>query len=120
MSAMPLTVRINITRVIGAPTPGPQTGVGGIGNCPGNITLQNTYSVDDTGNKLYVTIDRANGSLGPAQLTLGTNLVAGQATAASIGLILPDVAEYDIINKYWEILSVRELWLEAVRRLLWI
>ncbi len=109
-SSGPVNVRyathsqVNITRVIGAPTPGPQTGVGGIGNCPGNITLQNTYSVDDTGNKLYVTIDRTNGSLGPAQLTLGTNLVAGQATAADLGLILPDVAEYDIINKYWEIL----------------
>jgi uncharacterized repeat protein (TIGR01451 family)/uncharacterized delta-60 repeat protein len=100
--------QINVTRLIGAPTPGPQTGGGGIGNCPGNITLtQNPYSVDDTGNKLFVTLERTNGSLGPARLTLGTNLNSpgpGAATAADLGLILPDVAEYDIIHQHWEIL----------------
>jgi uncharacterized repeat protein (TIGR01451 family)/uncharacterized delta-60 repeat protein len=91
---------INVDRLIGTPTLGPQTSGGGIGNCPGNITLtQNPYTVDDTAGKFFVTLDRVNGSLGPSQLTLGTNLLApgpGSATAADLGLILSsDVSLYD-------------------------
>jgi len=100
--------QINITRLIGAPTPGPQTSGGGIGNCPGNLTLtQNPYTVDDTGNKLFVTLERTNGSLGPAQLTLGTNLLSpgpGAATAADFGLVLPATALYNEIYNIWNIL----------------
>jgi uncharacterized repeat protein (TIGR01451 family)/uncharacterized delta-60 repeat protein len=101
--------QINITRLIGAPTAGPQTSGGGIGNCPGNITLtQNPYSVVDTAGKLFVTLERTNGSLGPAQVTLGTNLLApgpGAATAADLGLILPSMPLYnDIYNVYGNIL----------------
>jgi uncharacterized delta-60 repeat protein len=91
--------QINVTRLIGASTPGPQTGGGGIGNCPGNITLtQNPYTVNDTGGKLFVTLQRTNGSLGPAQVTLGTNTLApgpGSAGAADFGLILPAMPLYN-------------------------
>ena len=94
-----------MTRLIGTPTPGPQTSGGGIGNCPGNITLtQNPYTVDDTAGKLFVTLNRTNGSLGPAQLTLGTNLLApgsGSATAADLGLILPSMPLYNDIYDVW-------------------
>jgi uncharacterized delta-60 repeat protein len=88
-----LNSQVNVTRIIGASTPGPQTGGGGIGNCPGNITLaQSSYTVNDTAGKLFVTLERVNGSLGPAQVTLGTNTLgsgAGAATAADFGLVLP-------------------------------
>jgi hypothetical protein len=58
-------IRMNVARIIGPPTPGPE--LGGIGNNPGNLGLtQNPYTVDDTGNQLYITLDRQNGSLGPA------------------------------------------------------
>jgi uncharacterized repeat protein (TIGR01451 family)/uncharacterized delta-60 repeat protein len=97
--------QINITRLIGAPTPGPQTSGGGIGNCPGNITLtQNPYTVNDTGNSLFVTLLRTNGSLGPAQITLGTNLLApgpGDASAADFSLVLPATALYNELYNVW-------------------
>ncbi len=100
--------QINITRLIGAPTPGPMTSGGGLGNCPGNITFtQNPYSVLDTAGKLFVTLDRVNGSLGPAQVTLGTNLLApgpGDATAADLGLILPSMPFYGEVYSQWTIL----------------
>jgi len=92
----------NLTRLIAAPTPGPE--VGGIGNCPGNIGLTlNTYSVGDTANKLYVTLDRQNGSLGPAAVTLGTNTFApgpGSATDADFGLSTA-AAEYHDVWDFW-------------------
>jgi uncharacterized delta-60 repeat protein/uncharacterized repeat protein (TIGR01451 family) len=81
----------NVTRLIGAPTPGPETG--GYGNCPGNIGLTlNPYTVDDTAGSLYVSLNRVNGSLGPVNLSLGTNTLApgpGAATAADFGLSVP-------------------------------
>ncbi len=99
--------QLNVCRIIGLSTPGPQTGGGGIGNCPGNITLtQNPYTVDDTAGSLYVTIQRENGSLGPAQVTLGTNTFApgpGSATAADFGLELPDIALYDVVWNHWSV-----------------
>ena len=85
----------NLTRLIGAPTPGPETG--GAGNCPGNIgMILNPYSVDDTASKLYVSLLRTNGSLGPGLLTLGTNTFApgpGSASDLDFGLATP-VAEF--------------------------
>lgn len=100
--------QINVTRLIGASTAGPMTGGGGIGNCPGNITLtQNPYTVNDTAGKFFVTLDRVNGSLGPAQVTLGTNTYApgsGSATAADFGLILPSMPLYNDIYPFWDIL----------------
>jgi uncharacterized repeat protein (TIGR01451 family)/uncharacterized delta-60 repeat protein len=90
--------KINIARLIGASNPGPQTGGGGIGNCPGNITLTaSQYNVEDTAGNLNITVQRVNGSLGPAQITLGTNSFTqgpGAATAADYGLVLPDVCNY--------------------------
>lgn len=91
---------LNVARVIGLATPGPENG--GIGNDPGNVTLtESTYSADDSANKLYVQIDRVNGSLGPAVVTLGTNTLApgpGAATDADFGLSGNDVAIY---NDLW-------------------
>jgi uncharacterized repeat protein (TIGR01451 family)/uncharacterized delta-60 repeat protein len=72
----------NLTRLISAPTPGPEPG--GIGNQPGNITMTlNPYTVDDTAGKLDLTLDRVNGSLGPLMLTLGTNTFTPGPGAAS-------------------------------------
>ena len=92
----------NLTRLIGAPTPGPETG--GSGNAPGNIGLTlNPYTVDDTANKLYVTLDRQNGSLGPARLSLGTNTLApgpGAATDLDFGLGQA-TAEYHDVWDFW-------------------
>jgi uncharacterized delta-60 repeat protein/uncharacterized repeat protein (TIGR01451 family) len=62
-------------------------------NCPGNIGLtQNPYTVDDIAGNLFVTLQRQNGSLGPATLTLGTNTFppsSTSATAADFGLEIP-------------------------------
>jgi uncharacterized delta-60 repeat protein/uncharacterized repeat protein (TIGR01451 family) len=92
----------NFTRLITAPTPGPETG--GNGNDPGNIGMTlSTYSVGDTANKLYITLDRVNGSLGPAALTLGTNTFPpgpGSAQAADFGLATP-TAEYHDVWDFW-------------------
>jgi uncharacterized delta-60 repeat protein/uncharacterized repeat protein (TIGR01451 family) len=88
----------NVARVIGAATHGPDDG--GIGNFPGNVGLtQSPYSVDDTGQYLFVTLDRQNGSLGPATLTLGTNTLppsSSSATSADFGL-LTAVATYETV-----------------------
>jgi uncharacterized repeat protein (TIGR01451 family)/uncharacterized delta-60 repeat protein len=92
----------NLTRLVVAPTPGPEPG--GIGNNPGNIGLtQNSYSVGDTANKLFLTLDRQNGSLGPAALTLGTNTFPpgpGSATNQDFG-ISQAVSEYHDIWDFW-------------------
>jgi uncharacterized repeat protein (TIGR01451 family)/uncharacterized delta-60 repeat protein len=94
----------NLTRLIGAPTPGPETG--GNGNDPGNIGMTlNTYSVGDTANKLYVTLDRLNGSLGPASVSLGTNTFPpgpGSASDADFGLATA-AAEFHDVYDLWEI-----------------
>lgn len=67
--------RANVAQIIGLATRGPENG--GIGNCPGNITFtENQYNVLDTLAGLYISLERTNGSLGPAALTLGTNLFA--------------------------------------------
>lgn len=102
--------QLNMTRLIGAPTPGPMTG-GGVtnNNCPGNITFaQNFYTALDTQGKLYVPLERTNGSLGPAQVTLGTNLLApgpGDATSADLGLISAStVALFNDVHNIWTIL----------------
>jgi uncharacterized delta-60 repeat protein len=87
--------RWNYARLVGAPTPGPQSGTTnatGAGNDPGNITLtQTNYSADARSGSLFVTIVRTNGSLGPASLTLGTNTLppgAGAATSSDFDLLL--------------------------------
>ena len=112
----------NITRVIGAPTPGSWTNAGGIGNCPGNITLtQNPYSVEDTSARLFVTLERTNGSLGPAQVTLGTNTLPpgpGDASSADFGLNFPASPFFDKVYKSVGYSAVWNLWLEARGRLL--
>jgi uncharacterized delta-60 repeat protein/uncharacterized repeat protein (TIGR01451 family) len=91
----------NVARIIGQATVGPEDG--GIGNDPGNVGLtQSPYTVDDTGEYLFVTLDRQNGSLGPARLTLGTNTLppsSSSATAADFGLQTA-VATY---NTVWDI-----------------
>jgi uncharacterized delta-60 repeat protein/uncharacterized repeat protein (TIGR01451 family) len=80
--------RMNLARVIGPATTGPEEG--GIGNNPGNLGMtQNPYEAIDTGSYLYVTMDRQNGSLGPLTATLGTNTLApssSSATANDFGL----------------------------------
>ncbi|MGA2749443.1 MAG: Calx-beta domain-containing protein [Verrucomicrobiota bacterium] len=94
----------DLARLIGAPSTGPETG--GAGNCPGNITMTlNPYTQDDTANKLYVTLDRVNGSLGPATVTLGTNTFTpgpGSATQADFGLATP-VSEFHDVWDYWNV-----------------
>ena len=92
----------NLTRLVLAPTPGPEPG--GVGNNPGNIGLTlNNYSVGDTANKLFLTLDRQNGSLGPAILTLGTNTFPpgpGSATDKDFG-IAQAVAYYHDVWDIW-------------------
>ncbi len=89
----------NVARIIGAPTVGPELKPA-LGNYPGNIGVtQNPYTVDDTGFQLFVTLDRVNGSLGPAALTLGTNTLppsSSSATANDFGL-KKAAAEYDTV-----------------------
>jgi uncharacterized repeat protein (TIGR01451 family)/uncharacterized delta-60 repeat protein len=96
-------VRMNVARLIGQPTPGPE--LGGLGNCPGNITLtQNPYTVDDFAKQLYVTLQRVNGSLGPATLTLGTNTSEpgpGAASRADFGLSTATATYGDIWNNWF-------------------
>jgi uncharacterized delta-60 repeat protein/uncharacterized repeat protein (TIGR01451 family) len=93
--------RMNVARVIGPSTPGPEEG--GIGNFPGNLGLtQSPYTVDDTGQYLFVTLDRQNGSLGPATITLSTNTLppsSSSATSADFGLLLPTAT----FNTVWGI-----------------
>ncbi|HEY3863683.1 MAG TPA: Calx-beta domain-containing protein [Verrucomicrobiae bacterium] len=95
----------NLARVIGPATPGAygtlqllEPNAGGLNNCPGNMTMtQNPYSVNDTGQQLYVTLDRVNGSLGPARLNLATNTLppsSSSATAADFGLPVSTAVSY--------------------------
>ena len=95
----------NLTRLVLAPTPGPEPG--GVGNNPGNIGLTvNNYSVGDTANKLFLTLDRQNGSLGPAILTLGTNTFPpgpGSATDKDFG-ITKATAEYHDVWDFWGVI----------------
>src|SRR3984957_14531691 len=97
-------IRQNVARIIGPSTPGPE--LGGIGNNPGNLGLtQNPYTVDDTGGQLYVTLNRQNGSLGLATVSLGTNTLppsSSSATAKDFGLLQP-AALYDIV---WDLAAV--------------
>jgi uncharacterized repeat protein (TIGR01451 family)/uncharacterized delta-60 repeat protein len=102
--------RVNVAQIIGASTVGYGDATltyepGGIGNCPGNITFtQNPYEGLDTQGGVFVTLQRLNGSLGPAAVTLGTNTLPpgpGNATSADYGLDLPEaVATYDDL---WDI-----------------
>ncbi len=90
--------RMNVARIIGPATPGPE--LGGIGNNPGNIGLtQSPYTVDDFAGSLFITLDRQNGSLGLATVTLGTNTLppsSSSATARDFGLLSP-ASLYDIV-----------------------
>jgi uncharacterized repeat protein (TIGR01451 family)/uncharacterized delta-60 repeat protein len=117
-------IRQNVARVIGPATPGPAPGLdfsawrpypnrgpanpvlGSIGNNPGNIGLtQNPYTADDTAGDVYITLDRQNGSLGAATVTLGTNTLppsTSSATARDFGLLIPE-ALYDIIWDVWRV-----------------
>jgi uncharacterized delta-60 repeat protein len=91
--------RGNVAQIIGAPTPGPQTDGGGNGNYPGNISFTQTqYSVDDTANKLFITVNRTNGSLGPFNVVMATNNLPGlgsqAATYKDYGLVDNGLALY--------------------------
>ncbi|HEX3720204.1 MAG TPA: Calx-beta domain-containing protein [Verrucomicrobiae bacterium] len=92
---------VNVARIIGPGTGGVENG--GIGNDPGNITMtQNPYTVDDTANQLYLTLQRTNGSLGPAVVTLGTNTLPpgpGAATQSDFGL----GTSVALFNDIWQI-----------------
>ena len=93
--------RQNVARVIGPATTGPEEG--GLGNFPGNLGLtQNPYTADDTGQFLFVTLDRVNGSLGPIITTLGTNTLppsSSSATDSDFGLE-SGLSIYDVV---WDI-----------------
>ncbi|HEY3862841.1 MAG TPA: Calx-beta domain-containing protein [Verrucomicrobiae bacterium] len=90
--------RLNVASLIGSGTT--NTDRGGIGNDPGNITLlTDQYTVDDIAGSLFVTLNRINGSLGPATVTLGTNTLPpgpGAASSADFGLGIP-ASTYDEI-----------------------
>ena len=79
-------------------------------NCPGNITLtQNPYTVLDTSPKLFVTLDRTNGSLRQAQVTLGTNLLSARFRRCDgdrdLGLIQgSDMPLFGDVHNTWTIL----------------
>jgi uncharacterized delta-60 repeat protein/uncharacterized repeat protein (TIGR01451 family) len=99
-------VRLNVARIIGQATAGPEEG--GIGNCPGNLGMtQNPYSVGDTGSRLFVSLDRQNGSLGPLEATLGTNTLpasSSSATSADFGLYGAGVGEtVSLYDTVWNI-----------------
>lgn len=108
-------VRMNVARLIGTPTTGPQA-TGGIGNDPGNITLtQNPYTADDFSQQLFVTLDRTNGSLGPATLSLGTNTLApgpGAAGDNDFGLLTPVSTYADVWNN-WRVSANAYGWRKA-------
>ena len=98
--------RMNVARIIGQATTGPEEG--GIGNCPGNLGMtQSPYTVDDTGRYLFVTLNRANGSLGPVMATLGTNMLSpssSSATAADFGLLGTGIGEtLSLFDTVWDI-----------------
>ena len=93
--------RHNLARIIGPANTGPEPG--GIGNCPGNITMiENPYTVDNTAGKLYVGLQRVNGSLGEAAVTLGTNTLQGGATRADFGL----AAAFSTYRDIWDIWNI--------------
>jgi uncharacterized delta-60 repeat protein/uncharacterized repeat protein (TIGR01451 family) len=93
--------RHNLARIVGPSNSGPEPW--GLGNAPGNITMTiNPYTVDDTAGSLYVGLQRVNGSLGPAAVTLGTNTVPGGATSADFGLA-KGFSEYHDVWDIWRI-----------------
>ena len=93
-----VNIRWNLASIIGAPTLGPQSPGGGIGNCPGNVGFtQSTFSVGDTSGSLFIDVSRVNGSLGPVNLIVTTNTLPpgpGAATSADFGLINSGTATY--------------------------
>ena len=62
----------------------------------------NPYTVDDTAGSLYVGLQRVDGSLGPAAVTLGTNTVPGGATSADFGLS-KGFSDYHDVWDIWNI-----------------
>jgi len=98
----------NYSRVIGAATPGLANG--GLGNYPGNLTFASTnFSADEKAGSLFVTLQRVNGSLGPAAVTLSTNTYPpgpGSATSADFGIrnltaaTYPTVRPLDTLTEY--------------------
>src|SRR5208283_2305237 len=79
-------------------TLGPQSPGGGDGNYPGNVGFtQSSFSVNDTSPSRFISVSRANGSLGEVNFVIGTNTLppgSGAATSADFGLIANGVAEY--------------------------
>ena len=70
---------MNVARIIGPPTHGPENG--GIGNFPGNITMtQNPYSVDDTANqRITIAVNPMEVFWGPQPPSLGNEYAASRA-----------------------------------------
>ena len=91
-------VRWNVANIIGAPTPGPQSPGGGIGNIPGNVGFtQGSFTASDTSGSAFISVSRVNGSLGEVNLVMATNTLPpgpGAATSADFGLVNNGVAEY--------------------------
>jgi len=81
--------RSNIARLIGGGTPG-----------PGNIQFAyDDYTVDKSGNTLFVSLVRTNGSLGPISATFSTNMPApGPGVASATDFSITSLA---YLNPIW-------------------
>src|SRR5207244_215243 len=71
-----ISQRNNLARIIGGSTPG-----------PGNIQLtENSYSADENGGLYFVTMERVNGHLGEAGVTVSPRTLAPGPGAAVAGV----------------------------------
>jgi uncharacterized delta-60 repeat protein/uncharacterized repeat protein (TIGR01451 family) len=95
-----IRARLNVARVIGAPTPGPMADGSGIGNNPGTITFtEPAYNFGNLAGRSFINIQRVNGSLGMVTLTMGTNTLppgSGAATSADFSLLNDGFAYYGL------------------------
>jgi uncharacterized repeat protein (TIGR01451 family)/uncharacterized delta-60 repeat protein len=98
-------VRWNVAEVVGPPTPGPQGYGYGLGNNPGNLGfILGTYTANDAAPTSYVSVERLNGSLGPATLVMATNLYPagpGAAGPNDFGLVSSGLVQYPAWDLVW-------------------